>query len=82
MSDILALVRRAIETSGTTRYRIAQELNMDQGQLSRFMRGQGRLSVGRLEQLVNHLGYQLTLEPKPALEPKRKRGRKHGEHHE
>ena len=45
-------IRAAVDRSGMSRYRICQESGIDQPSMSRFMSGQGGLSVERLDQLA------------------------------
>ena len=67
-------IRRAVDQSGYTRYRIWQEIDIDQAVMSRFMSGQGGLSIKSLDRLAKLLG--LTVVAKKA-KPRRsaKKGR-------
>ena len=49
-------VRRAVNESGISRYRICQLLNMDQAIMSRFMTGKGGLVMRNLDALADLLG--------------------------
>jgi len=63
-------LRRAVEASELTRYRIAQETGISESILSRFVNRGAGLSMDSVDKLVDCLG--LTLQaPK---RPKRKRG--------
>ena len=44
-------IRKAIETSGMTRYRLACESGVDQGALSRFVHGKVGLSLAALDRI-------------------------------
>lgn len=57
-------LRRAIETSGETRYAIAQATGVNQSTLSRFMHG-GGLTSENLDRIAEYLGLE--------LKPKQKR---------
>lgn len=52
-------LRRAIEASGMSRYRISQETGIDQAQLSRFMSGERGFSLDALDRLCRVLGLRL-----------------------
>jgi transcriptional regulator with XRE-family HTH domain len=62
--EILDTIRRAIEESGKTRYRIAKDLHWNESHLSKFMRGEAGLSVERMMALVEYLGMELIIRPK------------------
>lgn len=57
-------MRKAIEASGQTRYRIAKESGVSAGQLSRLVNGERGLSVESVEKLADYLGLRITIEPK------------------
>lgn len=63
-------LRRAVESSDKTRYRIAQETGISESILSRFVNRGAGLSMGSVDKLCACLGLQLTA-PKSA---RRKRG--------
>jgi transcriptional regulator with XRE-family HTH domain len=52
-------IRAAVDTSGKSRYRIAKELSVAESTLSRFMSGQGGLSMDNLDALADLLGLKL-----------------------
>jgi transcriptional regulator with XRE-family HTH domain len=60
---ITTAVRRAIEKSGLSRYQIFKATGIDQGTLSRFVRGQHGLSTVSLDKLAPVLGLQLIVKP-------------------
>lgn len=64
MAKLLDTIRRAIETSGKTRYRIAQEAGIAQSQLSRLMSGECGLNVETIERLAAYLGLEIVVRPK------------------
>jgi transcriptional regulator with XRE-family HTH domain len=49
-------VRDAVNGSGLSRYRICQEIGLNQGTLSRFMSGRSGLSLETLDRLAELLG--------------------------
>jgi len=63
MEPIYDQVRAAIQASGKTRYRIANDLGIDESALSLFMNGKRGLSVERLELIAEYLGFRLVLKP-------------------
>jgi transcriptional regulator with XRE-family HTH domain len=63
VSRILEQIRKAIEASDKTRYRLSKETGIAQSQLSRLMSGQEGLSYDRLERLADALGLEITICP-------------------
>ena len=64
MGQILDAIRGAIEASGKTRYRIAQESGVAESALSRLMSGERGLSIDALERLAEDLELEITIRPK------------------
>jgi transcriptional regulator with XRE-family HTH domain len=64
-------LRKVLQREKVTAYRLWKDLDIDQGQLSRFFSGKESLSLEALERVADHLGYDLVL-------VKRKRARKGG----
>jgi transcriptional regulator with XRE-family HTH domain len=64
MVDVLSVIRKAIEASGQTRYRISQETGIAQSQLSRLMSGECGMSIGTVQRLADYLGLELVVRPK------------------
>ena len=52
-------VRRAVDASGLSRYRIAKEIGMAESTMSRFMSGKGGLSLANLDALADLLGLDI-----------------------
>jgi transcriptional regulator with XRE-family HTH domain len=52
-------IRRAVDASGLSRYRISKELGVAESTMSRFMSGQGGLSMENLDSLTELLDLQL-----------------------
>ena len=50
-------IRRAVEGCGKTRYRLAQETEIDESLLSRFVRGKCNLSLKLLDKLAQNIGF-------------------------
>ena len=71
MGRLLEGIREAIEASGKSRYRIAQESGIAESVLSRLMSGERGLSIDALETLADYLGLELTMRPKQ----RRRKGR-------
>jgi transcriptional regulator with XRE-family HTH domain len=65
-------VRRLIEASGQTRYRICMETGIDQATMSRFMNGTGILSTNQLDALANLLHWRIGPELKAATRSRTK----------
>jgi transcriptional regulator with XRE-family HTH domain len=53
-------MRRAIEESGITMYKLSQDSGVDRSQLSRFMRNERDLSLTVADKLCEVLGMKLT----------------------
>jgi predicted XRE-type DNA-binding protein len=62
--EILDIIRQAIEQSGKTQYRIAEDMGLNESHLSKFVRGEAGLSFDRLVALLEYLGMELTIQPK------------------
>ena len=61
-------IRRVVDRSGLSRYRICQEIDLDEGKMSRFMAGKSGLSIKSLDRLAKLLGLTVSVK-------KRKKGR-------
>ena len=64
MGRVLLDVRKAIRRSGHTRYAISKATGIDQGQLSRLMKGKMGLSIDSLERLADFLELEIVIRPK------------------
>jgi DNA-binding phage protein len=64
MGELVNAIRKAIETSGKTRYRIAKEAGVAQSQLSRLMSGERDLRVETLERLSHYLDLEIIIRPR------------------
>jgi len=64
MARLLDEIREAIDASGKTRYRIAQESGIAESVLSRLMSGERGLSIDALEKLADYLGLEIVMRPK------------------
>jgi transcriptional regulator with XRE-family HTH domain len=64
MGQLLDAIRRAVESSDKTRYRIARESGVSAGQLSRLVNGERGMTVDTIERLADYLGLQITIAPK------------------
>jgi transcriptional regulator with XRE-family HTH domain len=53
-------IRRAIDQSGMSRNAICKELQIDKGQMSRFMAGTAGLSVANIDAMADLLGLDIT----------------------
>jgi transcriptional regulator with XRE-family HTH domain len=58
-SSLSDQVRRAIDASGKSRYRIAKDLSVSEATLSRFMSGERGLTLTLLDRLADYLGLTL-----------------------
>lgn len=71
MASIAEQLRRAIEQSGKSRYRIAQESGVAEAVLSRFMSGERDLKLETANRLCAALGLQVLLVLKAKRGPKK-----------
>jgi transcriptional regulator with XRE-family HTH domain len=62
-------IRQAVDASGLSRYRISKELGIAESTMSRFMSGQGGLSMEYLDRLAELLDLHLA-----TRKPPRKKG--------
>jgi len=62
---------KVLKREGVSAYRLWKDLGIDQGELSRFFHGKQNISVPKLEQIADYLGYDIEF-------VKRKRSRKGG----
>ena len=53
-------IRRAVEASGLSRYRISKDLGIAESTMSRFMSGKGGLSMDNLDALADLLDLNVT----------------------
>lgn len=67
-------LRRAIEDSGLTRYRIAQDANINESALCKFFHGERGLSLDAVDKLVEVLGLKLVADDKPTAKKRKTRG--------
>ena len=56
-------IRRAIDSSGYSRYAICKRIKVDQSTMSRFMNGSGGLSMDVLDRLAELLGLAVVTRP-------------------
>ena len=61
MSKIIERIRRAVDASGKTRYRLSKESGVSEAQLSRLMSGKRGLSVDTVERLAQCLGLEIKI---------------------
>ncbi len=57
-------IRRAIESCGKTRYRLAKETGIDESLLSRFVRGKSNLSLKLVDKLAQNIGFSVQVPKK------------------
>ena len=58
-------IRRAVSASGLSRYRISKEIGVAESTMSRFMSGQGGLSLANLDALTDLLGLEIAAPQRP-----------------
>lgn len=63
-------IRQAIDASGLTRYRIAQDTDIDESTLAKFYHGTRGLSLDNLDLLCEYLGLRIVVERKPTKKGK------------
>ena len=70
MSQLINELRRALEKSDISRYRIAKDTGLSEGHLSRLMSGERQVRIETFELLAEYLGLEIVIRPK-----RRKRGK-------
>lgn len=68
-------IRAAVENSGMSRYAICREIELNQGAMSRFMSGQGGISLDTIDRLAELLGLRVAVR-----RPRKQRGGNDGQH--
>jgi len=63
-------VRQAIDNSGLTRYRIAQDTGIDESALAKFYNRHRGLSLDNLDRLGEYLGLRIVMDRKPKTKDK------------
>ena len=58
-SSLSDQVRKAVDASGKSRYRIAKDLDISEATMSRFMSGERGLTLTVLDRLAEYLGLAL-----------------------
>ncbi len=61
IADELRKIIRQAARQGLTRYRLSRVTGVDQSNLSRFMHGKGTISLDKMSQLAEALGYEISL---------------------
>jgi transcriptional regulator with XRE-family HTH domain len=64
-------LREVLQREGVSAYRLWKDLGIDKGELSRFFHGKQNISLPKLEQIADYLGYDIEF-------VKRKHSRKGG----
>ena len=64
MSKIVEQIRKAVQASPKTRYRLSKESGVSEAQLSRLVNHKCGLSADNLERLADVLGLEITIRPK------------------
>lgn len=59
-------LREVLKREGVTAYQVCKDLGMDQGELSRILHGKSNISLWRLEQIADYLGYEVKLVKRPS----------------
>jgi transcriptional regulator with XRE-family HTH domain len=63
-SSLADTLRRAIQESGMSRYAIAEQSGVDEGTLSKFVRGLKTINVETADKLMNLFGLEVRAEQK------------------
>lgn len=63
VGNVLDEIRKAIEASGETRYRLWKATGISQSHLSRLMKGEAGLSVENLGRLAEVLELEISIRP-------------------
>ena len=52
-------LREILKREKVTAYRLSKDLGIDEGQLSKFLNGKINISLKKLEQIADYLGYDI-----------------------
>jgi transcriptional regulator with XRE-family HTH domain len=52
-------LREVLTREGVSVYQLCKDLGLDKGQLSRFFHGKQGISIAKLEQIADYLGYDI-----------------------
>ena len=52
-------LREILTREKVTAYRLSKDLGIDEGQLSKFLNGKINISLKKLEQIADYLGYDI-----------------------
>jgi transcriptional regulator with XRE-family HTH domain len=61
-------LKEILKAEGISAYRLSKDLNIDQGQLSRYFNGKGSISIKKFERIIERLGYEITFNKKAIRE--------------
>ncbi len=56
-------IRRAIDAAPVSRYRICKEAGLAEATMSRFMSGQGGLSMEKMDAIADFIGLNIEVQP-------------------
>ncbi|MBN2180137.1 MAG: helix-turn-helix transcriptional regulator [Deltaproteobacteria bacterium] len=60
-------LREILKREKVTAYRLSKDLGIDESQLSKFLGGKVNISLRKLEQIADYLGYDIQLvKPNPS----------------
>lgn len=62
---LIAVLKRAISDSGLSQAQLSKESGVSQGQLSRFLRGERKLSLDAAAKLFDYFGFDVVQQSKP-----------------
>ena len=58
-------LKKAIEASGVSRYRISKETGVEESALSRFVNGKRSLDLRSVDEVATYLGLELVVKKQP-----------------
>jgi transcriptional regulator with XRE-family HTH domain len=61
MAMVRNRLRKVLKREKVTAYRLCKDLKIEQSQLSRYFRGGAYISLKKLEQIADYLGYDVEL---------------------
>jgi transcriptional regulator with XRE-family HTH domain len=70
-----ARLKGILKAEDISAYRLSKDLNIDQGQLSRYFNAKGSISIKKFERILDHLGYEITLKKAIIGEEERVKGK-------
>lgn len=64
MSSIQELIKTVMAENSVSAYQLSKDTGINEGQLSRFFNNKVDLSLKKITQIIDYLGYDITIQKK------------------